>query len=195
MEFNSLKDLFVDQLKDVYNAEKQLTKALPKMAKCASNEELKEGFVLHLEETEGQIKRLEKIFEELGEKPVGKTCAAMKGLIEEGSEILETEGEDAVIDAALIAAAQRVEHYEMAAYGCLRSYAELLGMPEAAKLLQETLDEEENTDQKLSGLAEDTINNEALLAGEAEDDDEEKKESSSRSKKPNKKNNSRTLRV
>jgi len=200
MELNSLKDLFIDQLKDVYNAEKQLTKALPKMAKCATNEELKEGFLSHLEETEGQIERLEKIFEELGEKATGKTCAAMKGLVEEGSEVLEADGDSTVIDAALIAAAQRVEHYEMAAYGCLRSYAELLEMPEAARLLQETLDEEVAADLKLSTLADESINSDALMAGEDEESDsespsKEKKKNAQGNKKPSKKNNSRTLRA
>jgi ferritin-like metal-binding protein YciE len=163
MSLDSLQDLFVEELKDIYNAENQLTKALPKMAKAAASDELRMGFEEHLKETEKQIERLEQIFEELEMTPKGKKCKAMQGLIEEGSEIIGEDGEDAVKDAALIAAAQKVEHYEIASYGTLRTYAELLGMDDAAELLQETLDEEAATDKKLTELAQ-SINTEADTA-------------------------------
>lgn len=153
MKLESLKNLFVDELKDLYNAESQLIKALPKMAKAASSEELRIAFEDHLQETENQVQRLETIFQQLDTNPRGKKCKAMTGLIEEGKEMMEAEGEDAVKDAALIAAAQRVEHYEIAGYGTVRTYAQLLGFDEAAELLQETLNEEAAADQKLSGLA------------------------------------------
>jgi ferritin-like metal-binding protein YciE len=153
MSLDSLHDLFVEELKDIYNAESQLTKALPKMAKAAASDELRMGFEEHLKETQKQIERLEQIFEELEMAPKGKKCKAMQGLIEEGSDIISEDGEDAVKDAALIAAAQKVEHYEIAAYGTLRTYAELLGMDDAAELLQESLDEEAATDKKLTELA------------------------------------------
>ena len=161
MEMQDLQDLFVDQLRDLYNAEKQLVKALPKMAKKASDEGLKQAFTMHLEETKGHVERLEQIFEQLGKRASGKTCKAMKGLVEEGQEAMEEDATPEVLDAALIAAAQRVEHYEMAGYGTVRSYAKLLGNNQAAKLLQQTLDEEGNTDKKLTQLAESTINIEA----------------------------------
>ena len=160
MKLESLHDLFVDELKDIYNAENQLTKALPKMAKAAASDELRTAFESHLEETENQIARLEKIFKKLGESPKGKRCKAMVGLVEEGKELIETDGEEPVKDAALIAAAQKVEHYEIASYGTLRTYAQLLGYDDAANLLQETLDEEAATDEKLTGLAQ-NINAEA----------------------------------
>jgi len=163
MSLDSLEDLFVEELRDIYNAENQLTKALPKMAKAAASEELRMGFEEHLKETEKQIERLEQIFEELEVAPKGKKCKAMQGLIEEGSEIIGEDGEDAVKDAALIAAAQKVEHYEIAAYGTLRTYAELLEMEDAAELLQQTLDEEAATDKKLTELAQ-NINTEADTA-------------------------------
>ena len=153
MKLESLHDLFVDELKDLYNAEVQLTKALPKMAKAAASEELRTAFEDHLEETEQQIERLEAIFKQLEENPKGKRCKAMAGLIEEGKEMIEADGEDAVKDAALIAAAQRVEHYEIAGYGTVRTYAELLGFDKAANLLQQTLDEEAAADVKLTELA------------------------------------------
>jgi ferritin-like metal-binding protein YciE len=142
MAMESLQDLFVDQLRDLYNAENQLVKALPKIAKASDSEELKNAFTTHLEETKGHVERLEQIFEKLGAKPGGKTCKAMKGLVEEGSEMMEEDAAPPVMDAGLIAAAQRVEHYEMAGYGCVRNYAKLLGETHAAKLLQQTLDEE-----------------------------------------------------
>jgi len=161
MEMQDLEDLFVDQLRDLYNAEKQLVKALPKMAKKASDEDLKQAFSTHLEETKGHVERLEQIFDQLGKRASGKTCKAMKGLVEEGQEAMEEDAEPEVLDAALIAAAQRVEHYEIAGYGTVRAYAKLLGNSEAAKLLQQTLDEEGETDKKLTKLAETTINVEA----------------------------------
>ncbi|HEY8967064.1 MAG TPA: ferritin-like domain-containing protein [Candidatus Methylacidiphilales bacterium] len=153
-KLNSLQELFVQELKDLYSAETQLIKALPKMAKAASSPTLKEGFEKHLEETKGHAERLEKIMDELGESPRGKSCKAMKGLIEEGSEVLSEEGEESVIDAALIAAAQRVEHYEIAGYGTARTFARLLGHDAIADELQRTLDEEAATDKALTEAAE-----------------------------------------
>jgi ferritin-like metal-binding protein YciE len=161
MSMESLQDLFVDQLKDIYNAENQLVKALPKMAKSATSPELKTAFQNHLEETRGHVERLEQIFEKLGEKPGGKTCKAMKGLVEEGSEMMDEDAEAPIMDAGLIAAAQRVEHYEIAAYGCVRNFAKLLNHNEMARILQQTLDEEGAADKKLSKLAE-HINPEAM---------------------------------
>lgn len=159
MELKSLHDLLIHELKDIYSAEKQLTKALPKMAKAASNEQLKEAFKVHLEETKGQIERLEQIFKDLGKSPRGETCKAMEGLIEEGDSLMKEKAADPdVMDAGLIAAAQRVEHYEIAAYGCARTYAKLLKNKEMQKLLQTTLNEEGATDKKLTKLAESTIN-------------------------------------
>jgi ferritin-like metal-binding protein YciE len=161
MQMESLQDLLVDQLKDLYNAENQLIKALPKMAKAATNAQLQQAFTTHLEETKEHVDRLEQVFEALGENAKGKTCKAMKGLIEEGKEIMEEDAEPEVLDAGLIAAAQRIEHYEIAGYGCVRTYAEMLGNDQAAKLLQKTLDEEGLTDKKLTDLAESVINLEA----------------------------------
>lgn len=167
----SLKDLLIDELKDLYSAEKQLLKALPKMARAATNPDLKEGFTTHLEETQGHVDRLEQAFSKLGETAKAKTCKAMQGLIEEGSEAIELEAPDAIRDACLIGAAQRVEHYEIAAYGTVRSLAETLGEDEVAGLLQETLDEEGETDKKLTTLSE-TVNEEANGAsGSSEDND------------------------
>jgi ferritin-like metal-binding protein YciE len=166
MKLNSLNKLYLEELRDLYSAETQLVKALPKMAKGASSDELKEAFESHLEQTKEHVERLTEIFDRLEEKPTGKTCQAMKGLIEEGSEMLEQEGEESVIDAGLIAAAQRVEHYEIAAYGTVRTFANLLGEDEAADLLQQTLDEEGETDKQLSELAEGIVNEKALTDGE-----------------------------
>ena len=159
-----LKELYIDELKDLYNAENQLVKALPKMAKAASSEELSQGFEEHLEQTRGHVQRLEKIFQSLGESPKGKKCKGMEGLVAEGAEVMEEDFEDSLMDAALIGAAQRVEHYEMAGYGTARTYATLLGFDEAASLLEQTLEEEKEADQSLSGLAEE-LNVEALEAG------------------------------
>jgi ferritin-like metal-binding protein YciE len=158
MQMESLKDLFVDQLKDLYHAENQLIKALPKMSKAASNPQLQQAFTDHLEETQGHVQRLEQVFEELGEPAKGKTCKAMQGLIEEGKEAMGEDAEPEVMDAALIAAAQRIEHYEMAGYGCVRTYAQQLGIRQAAQLLQQTLEEEGQADKKLTKLAETLIN-------------------------------------
>ncbi len=167
---NSLRDLLVDELRDLHNAENQLLKALPKMAKAASNEELKEGFTEHLSQTRGHVDRLDRCFKILGEKAKGKTCHAMQGLVEEGKEAIEEEAPDAIKDAKLIGAAQRVEHYEIAAYGTARSFAQTLGETKVADLLQETLDEEGETDKKLTTLAE-TINEEAHASSEEEDEE------------------------
>ena len=170
MALDSLQDLFLDELKDVLNAEKQLVQALPRMAKAAQSPKLQQAFTKHLRETEGHVERLERIFQSLGETARGKKCKGMEGLIEEGKEILEEEGQPEVIDAALISAAQRVEHYEIAAYGCLRTYAQLLGNTEADRLLQQTLAEEEATDKALTALGEGGINQAAVAAGaEAEE--------------------------
>jgi len=153
MPDQGLKDLYIDELKDLYNAENQLVKALPKMARAASSDELRRGFEEHLEQTKGHVQRLEKIFQALGESPKGKKCKGMEGLIEEGSEVMEEDYEGSVLDAALIGAAQRVEHYEIAGYGTVRSMAETLGESNHVSLLEETLEEEKETDEKLSELA------------------------------------------
>ena len=163
MKLNTLKQLYIEELRDLHSAENQLLKALPKMAKGASSEELKLAFENHLDQTKVQVERLEEIFERLDETPKGKTCQAMKGLVEEGSEILEEDGEESVLDAGIIATAQKVEHYEIASYGTVRTFAQLLGEDEAAELLQETLDEEGEADKLLTQLAQEIVNPEALL--------------------------------
>ena len=160
MPDQGLKTLYIDELKDLYSAENQLVKALPKMAKAASSDELREGFEKHLEQTKGHVQRLEKIFEALGENPKAKKCKGMEGLIEEGSEAMQEDYEGSVLDAALIAAAQRVEHYEIAGYGTVRSMAETLAEDDHVSLLKETLQEEKETDEKLTELAS-QINTEA----------------------------------
>jgi ferritin-like metal-binding protein YciE len=162
MRLDNLRKLYVEELRDLYNAENQLVKALPKMAKGASSGELKQAFENHLEQTEGHVERLEKIFKNLDESPKGKTCHAMKGLVEEGSEILDKDGEESVLDAGIIAAAQKVEHYEIASYGTVRTFAEILGENEAARLLQQTLDEEGEANKLLNELAEGIVNPEAV---------------------------------
>ena len=161
MKLESLRDLLVEQLQDLYDAEQRITKALPKMAKAATSPKLKTAFQKHLTETEGQVKRLEQAFEALGEKAKKKTCKAMQGLIEEGEETIKEDAEPEVKDAALIAAAQRVEHYEMAAYGTVSAYAKLLNEKAVLKLLRATFAEEKATDEALTELAETTINVEA----------------------------------
>jgi ferritin-like metal-binding protein YciE len=166
MKLDTLQKLYTDELRDLYNAETQLLKALPKMAKGASSQELKDAFEKHLEQTKTHVERLEEVFEELGEKPRGKTCRAMKGLIAEGSEILEKDGDESVLDAGIIVAAQKVEHYEIAGYGSVRTFAHLLGQNEAAELLQTTLDEESETNEILNKLAETVVNPEALMETE-----------------------------
>jgi ferritin-like metal-binding protein YciE len=165
MALESLHDLYVEELRDLYNAENQLLKALPRMAKAASHEDLKAAFTEHLEVTRGQVERLERIFNDLGVKAKGKKCDAMEGLIEEARDLMAEDAEPSVLDAALIAAAQKVEHYEMAGYGCVRTFARLLGYGEAADLLQETLDEEGEADKTLTELAETIINVEAAVDG------------------------------
>ena len=180
-KISTLEDAYIEQLRDLYNAENQLVKALPKMAKAAHSEELKNGFLEHLEQTKGHVSRLEQIFEDLDEKPSGKKCQAMAGLVEEGAETIDEDAAPAVKDALLIAAAQRVEHYEIAAYGTVKTFAHALGHDDAAKLLEETLQEEVDTDEKLTEAAQ-TINAEANEGGEGEEDEEEEKSSASRRK-------------
>lgn len=167
---DSLADLLEDELKDLYSAENQLLKALPRMAKKAASSSLKEAITMHIKETEGQVDRLEKIAKTLDVKLKGKTCAAMKGLVEEGKEILEEDGNESVIDVALIGAAQRIEHYEIAAYGTARAIAEQLGHDDVVDLLQETLDEEGEADKKLTSISEGEV---LSAAGEAENDGQE----------------------
>ena len=155
---NELHELFIDELADVYNAEQQLLKALPKMAKAANSTELQEAFESHLEETQEHVSRLEQIFKGLGETLKRKKCKAMEGLLEEGEEIMEEFGDSNALDAALIAAAQKVEHYEIATYGTLRTWAELMDHQDAVELLEETLEEEKAADEKLTGIAENAAN-------------------------------------
>ena len=166
MKENLLRKLYVDELKDLYSAEHQLIKALPKMAKAATSPDLKAAFEAHLKQTREHVSRLERIFEALGHSPKGKHCNGMEGLIEEGSEMIEEDPEAEELDAGLIGAAQRVEHYEIAGYGCVRTYAKLLGESEAVAILEETLNEEKETDSKLTKLAE-TINVEAMESGDS----------------------------
>ena len=162
MALESLQDLYLEQLKDLHSAESQIIKALPKMIEQASHAELRRGFEAHLNQTKEHLRRLEQIGQRAGEKLTGHTCKGMEGLLEEGEELMKERADSDVLDAALIAAAQRVEHYEMAGYGCARTYARLLGLEDDAKLLQKTLDEEGDTDHKLTDLAESVINIEAL---------------------------------
>jgi ferritin-like metal-binding protein YciE len=158
MALESLQELYVEQLRDLYSAENQILKALPKMEQAANHSELKAAFRQHLAETEEQVRRLEQLFDRLGETPGGVTCEGMKGLIKEGTKTMKEKADSDVLDAALIADAQRVEHYEIAGYGCVRTYARLLGYQQDVELLQRTLDEEGNTDHKLTQLAEQVIN-------------------------------------
>jgi len=162
MKIESLRDLYVEQLHDLYSAETQLVEALPKMAKAASHPQLQNAFQEHLTQTKTHVQRIEQIFQKLGAKPKDQTCKGMEGLIKEGSEMIKMRGEPAAIDAGLIAAAQRVEHYEIAGYGCVHTYAQQLGEQQDARLLQQTLDEEGQTDKKLTQLAEQLINLEAV---------------------------------
>jgi len=173
MEMETLRDLYVEELKDLYSAEKQLLKALPKMARAASSPQLKQAFQAHLQQTEQQVARLERVFEGLEASPRGKKCVGMEGLIEEAQELIGEDPEAEVLDAGLISKAKHVEHYEIAGYGTVRAYALLLGEEEQAALLQQTLDEEGETDKLLTELAETAINLEAAMAGsdsEAEED-------------------------
>ena len=165
MKLKTLEDLFHQELKDLYSAETQLVKALPKMAKAATNAELKAGFEEHLEQTKGHVERLDQIAEQLGKKLTGHKCKAMEGLIEEGADMISEDAEDSVRDAGLIGAAQRVEHYEMAGYGTARALAKQLGHDEIVELLEQTFEEEKETDEKLTELAETAINPEAAHAG------------------------------
>ncbi len=164
MAMESLRDLYLDQLRDLYSAESQIIKALPKMVDKASNDELKNALKQHLEVTKEQRNRLERIFQALGERPSGTECKGMKGLLEEGEEMLEKKGDANVLDAGIIAAAQRVEHYEIAGYGTARTYAQRLGEEDAADLLDEILQEEADADEELTEIAESTVNRQAQAA-------------------------------
>ena len=161
---NTMRDLLIDEVRDLYDAEKQLLKALPKLAKAASNLELRQGFTDHLEETKNQVSRLERIFDKFAISAKGKTCKAMQGLVEEGDEAIKLNAPDSIRDACLIGAAQRVEHYEIAAYGTARALAETVGETQVVDLLQQTLDEEKNADENLSAIA-DTVNAEGNAVG------------------------------
>lgn len=174
MANQDLRELYIEELKDLYSAENQLVKALPKLAKAASSEELRQGFEEHLEQTKGHVQRLDQIFQSLDENPKGKKCAGMEGLVKEGAEVMDDDYEDALMDAALIGAAQRVEHYEIAAYGTVVAFAELLGESEQQSLLNETLQEERETDEKLTELSKE-INAQAM-GDEREDADAEETE-------------------
>src|SRR6267154_4316040 len=172
MADGTLHDAFLDELRDAYDAEKQLTRALPKLAKAASSTALRTAFEKHLEETRGHVDRLERVFESLDEKVSGKHCDGIAGIIEEGKSVMEEDFDEATMDACLIAGGQRAEHYEMAAYGTLVAWAQAMGHVEAADLLQQTLDEEKAADKKLSQLAEAGINQEAADAVESEEEDQ-----------------------
>jgi len=163
MKLDSMSDLYLAELRDMYNGEKQLVKALPKMAKAASTEELRAAIEEHFQQTQNHVNRLETIFKSLDEKPGGETCEAMQGLVAEGEEVLKADGEDAVRDAGLIMAAQKVEHYEMATYGSLREFAHLLNREQDVDLLQQTLDEEKMADKKLNEIAEQVVNKRAVV--------------------------------
>jgi ferritin-like metal-binding protein YciE len=179
MEHNAMKELYkelyIDELRDLYDAENRLTKAIPKMAKASTSEQLRSGFEEHLEQTRGHVDLLKEIFESLGEKPSGKKCAGIMGIIKEGEELMSEDYEGAVMDAALISAAQRVEHYKIAAYGTVRTWADVLGEREASALLEKTLEEEKETDKKLTQLAAD-INVQAKEQGGEEGSEEEEGE-------------------
>jgi ferritin-like metal-binding protein YciE len=175
-DMGTLHEAFVDELRDTYDAEKQLTKALPKMAKAASSPELRDAFETHLEETRQQIERLDQVFASIEEKARGKHCEGMAGIIQEAQGMMQEEFDDATADATLIASAQRAEHYEMAAYGTLVAWARAMGHEEAADLLQETLDEEKAADEKLNMLAEGGINEQAAEGAHQDEEEEEEEE-------------------
>jgi ferritin-like metal-binding protein YciE len=177
MEAKTLHDAFIDELRDLYNAEKQITKALPKMIKAATAAPLADAFQSHLKETEGQIKRLEQVFESLGEPAKSKACDGMSGILEEGKNLMGEDFDDATMDACLIAAAQKVEHYEIGSYGTVIAWAESMGHDEAVRLLKITLDEEESTDEKLSSLATGGINEQAASLAHGDEEDEEEEDS------------------
>ena len=183
-DLNTLQNLFESELRDVYDAEKQILKALPKIIKAAADEDLREALSGHLDETRGQVARLEQAFASLDLKPKGKHCAGMAGILEEGNELLKEDGDDAVLDAAFIAGCQRVEHYEITAYGCLMAWAKLLGHREALTLLKANEQEEKAADAKLSRLAESTVNQQAASAGAEDDAVEDAKASSRPSRDP-----------
>jgi ferritin-like metal-binding protein YciE len=182
MPENSLQELYVEQLRDLYSAENQLVKALPKMAKAAQSGALRKGFEQHLEQTKGHVDRLEQIFSAMDENPKGRKCAGMEGLVEEGEEVIREQSGSDALDSGLIASAQRVEHYEIAGYGSVRTFAELLGDEEAVNLLQQTLDEEKETDVKLTELAK-QVNAQALNSDGKSEMDEEGAESMRRTKR------------
>ena len=204
-EATTLHDAFIEELRDCYDAERQLTKALPKLAKAASSPELRQAFESHLEETKGQIERLESVFQSLDEKARGKHCEGIAGIIEEGSSIMKEDFDESTMDACLIAAGQRAEHYEIAAYGTLVAWARAMGHEEAAEALQETLEEEKAADEKLSSLAESGINQEAAESAHpgGDENDEEQEEqpaktggrSAARGSAPAKNGSSRTMRA
>jgi ferritin-like metal-binding protein YciE len=173
MAEKSLHDLFLDELKDMYDAEKRLTKALPKLAKAASSTELQSAFTSHLRETEGQVRRLEQVFRSLGEKPSGKKCDGIMGIIEESNTMMEELEEGPILDAALISGAQKAEHYEIASYGTLAYFADIMGHDEAKNLLGETLDEEKATDEKLNKIAKSKVNQQALRGAASYGDEQE----------------------
>lgn len=175
-EAGTLHDAFIDELRDAYDAEKQVLKALPKMAKAATSEDLRDAFESHLEETRGHVKKLESVFESLEEKVRGKHCDGVEGIIEEGKSVMEEDFDDQTMDACLIAAGQRVEHYEMAAYGTLVAWAKVMGHSEAAALLEEILDEEKAADKKLTGLADGGINEEAFATSSTDGDEEDEED-------------------
>jgi len=175
-EAGTLHDAFVDELRDAYDAEKQLTKALAKLAKAASSPQLRDAFETHLDETQGHIQRLEQVFDSLEEKPRGKHCDGIAGIIEEGKSVMDEDFDETTMDACLIAAGQRAEHYEMAAYGTLVAWAEAMGHTQATELLQQNLNEEKAADKKLSSLAESGINQTAADAAHPEEIDDEEKE-------------------
>lgn len=180
----SLDELLHDELKDIYDAEKQLTKALPKMTKKATNEDLKQAFEEHLQQTEQHIERLDQVFEQLDLPARGKKCEGMRGLIQEGQDMMSEADDDATRDALMIAAAQKVEHYEIASYGTARTWANLLGKSEVAALLEETLEEEKETDQRLTSIAESMVNPEAMQGGEQDEEEEEAGETRGRAARP-----------
>jgi ferritin-like metal-binding protein YciE len=177
MRMDSFDKLYLEELKDAYNAEKQLVKAIPKMVKAATSPELRTALEEHLDVTRRQVERLEEIFQDLGKPASGKTCKGMAGIIEEGQEMLHEDGEPEVIDAAIIAAAQRVEHYEIAAYGTLRTFAETKGDAKAARVLEEILNEEKEADERLTRIAESSVNTQARGAEEGDEEWEEDEES------------------
>jgi ferritin-like metal-binding protein YciE len=169
----SLKELLNEELRDLYDAEKQLVKALPKFAKAASNEELKQAFQEHLEITKSHVQRLEQVFDMLGQKPKSKPCAAMKGLLEEGQEILNEDASESLLDTAMIGAAQKVEHYEISGYGTVRTLAEKIGLAQAAELLEQTLEEEKEADEKLTEIAGRVLDEASAEGGEEEEEEDD----------------------